>query len=76
MHIVLVVLSTFQEYVLQNIVHLKQNGNHDIVVITDKKFLDYFPKYVHAIAIEDLIDNYSLMAETYGQEFRNGFWHI
>lgn len=75
MRIVLVVLSTFQEYVLQNIVHLKQNGNHDIVVITDQKFLDNFPKYVHTIAIEDLIDNYSLMAETYGKEFRNGFWH-
>jgi len=61
--------------VLQNIVHLKQNENHDIVVITDRKFLDKFPKYVHTIVIEDLIENYDLMAKTYEQEFRNGFWH-
>jgi hypothetical protein len=75
MRIVLVVLSTFQEYVLQNIVHLKQNGNQDIVVITDRKFRGYFQKYVHTIAMEDLLENYHLMTQSYGQEFRNGFWH-
>ena len=75
MRIVLVVLSNFQNYVLHNILHMKQHGNHDIVVLTDRKFTTHFPEYVETYAMEDLLENYDTMVAAYQNDFRNGFWH-
>ena len=75
MRIVLVVLSNFQNYVLHNILHMKMHGNHDIVVLSDRKFIDRFPEYVETYAMEDLLENYDKMVTAYQNDFRNGFWH-
>jgi hypothetical protein len=75
MRIVLVVLSNFQNYVLHNILHMKQHGNDDIIVLSDRKFITFLPDYVKAYAMEDLLQNYDQMVSTYQNDFRNGFWH-
>ena len=75
MQIVLVVLSNFQDYVLENIFHMKQMNNHDIVVLCDEKFSSLFPDYVQVFSMESLLENYTMMVDMYQKDFRNGFWH-
>jgi ribosomal protein S11 len=59
MKIVLVMLNNLQEYIFDNIQHLKNHNNNDIIVITDKKFNNLFENInINIIYIEDLIPDY------------------
>lgn len=75
MKIVLVMLNNLQSYIFDNIQHLKNHGNSDIIVITDKKFNHLF-KEIHIINIEDLIDDYVNVVSKMSNTFRNGFWQL
>ena len=77
MKIILVMLNNNQEYILDNITNLLKYGNNDIIVITDKKFNDFFKdKCVKIVNTEDLIPNYSTYVSSIKNTFRNGFWEL
>ena len=77
MNIILVMLNNNQEYILDNITNLLKYGNNDIIVITDKKFNDFFKdKCVKIVNTEDLISNYSTYVSSIKNTFRNGFWEL
>lgn len=77
MKIVLVMLYNLQNYIFDNITNLLRYGNNDIIVITDKKFNDFFKdKGVKVVNTEDLISNYSAYVSNIKNTFRNGFWKL
>ena len=70
-------LNNNQNYILDNITNLLKYGNNDIIVITDKKFNDFFKdKGVNIVNTEDLISNYSTYVSNITNTFRNGFWEL
>ena len=77
MKIVLVMLNNLQEYIFDNIQHLKNYNNNDIIVITDKKFNNLFENInINIIYIEDLIPDYINMSFKINNTYRNGFWEL
>lgn len=80
MHIVLVCINNFQEYILTNIKQLLRLGHKSIYVVTNHAFFDRFSEYmknVHLIAIEELIDSYNYNENTQlDNQFRGGFWAL
>ena len=77
MKIVLVMLNNLQEYIFDNIQHLKNHNNNDITVITDKKFNSLFENInINIINIEDLIPDYINMSSKINNTYRNGFWEL
>ena len=77
MKIVLVMLNNLQEYIFDNIQHLKNHNNNDITVITDKKFNSLFENInINIINIEDLIPDYINMSSKLNNAYRNGFWEL
>lgn len=77
MKIILVMLNNNQEYILDNITNLLKYGNNDIIIITDKKFNDFFKdKGVNIVNTEELISNYSTYVSSIKNTFRNGFWEL
>ena len=77
MKIVLVMLNNLQEYIFDNIQHLKNHNNNDITVITDKKFNNLFKNInINIIYIEDLIPDYINMSSKINNTYRNGFWEL
>ena len=77
MKIVLVMLNNLQEYIFDNIQHLKNHNNNDITVITDKKFNSLFENInINIINIEDLIPDYINMSSKLNNTHRNGFWEL
>lgn len=77
MKIVLVMLNNLQNYIFDNIKHLKAFDNNDIVVITDSKFIDLFDATdVTLISIDSLIPSYVEFTSKINETFRNGFWEM
>ena len=75
MEIILVMLNNLQEYILDNIQHLKKHNNNNITVITDKKFNIIFENIdINLINIEDLIPDYVNIASNISSTYRGGFW--
>ena len=75
MKIVLVMLNNLQEYIFDNIQHLKNHNNNDITVITDKKFNTIFENIdINLVNIEDIIPNYINIASKINTTYRGGFW--
>ena len=75
MEIILVMLNNLQEYILDNIQHLKKHNNNNITVITDKKFNSIFENIdINLINIEDLIPDYVNIASNISSTYRGGFW--
>ena len=70
-------LNNLQEYIFDNIQHLKNHNNNDITVITDKKFNSLFENInINIINIEDLIPDYINMSSKINNTYRNGFWEL
>ena len=70
-------LNNLQEYIFDNIQHLKNHNNNDITVITDKKFNSLFENInINIINIEDLIPDYINMSSKLNNAYRNGFWEL
>jgi hypothetical protein len=77
-HLLLVSVGVFQDYILTNIRQLIRLGHDSIYVITDAKFFGYFVDFVgrvHLIDAGELCDTYRF-AEVCGldKDFREGFW--
>ena len=77
MEIVLVMLNTFQEYILHAIECLHKFNNHNIVVITDCILITNYDKTnVKVIAIEGFMPSYRELHKTLQNSYRNGFWQL
>jgi hypothetical protein len=80
MHVVLVCINNFQEYILTNIKQLIRLGHTSIYVITNREFFDYFLGYlenIQLVAIEELSDSYDYNTNTrLDNQFRGGFWAL
>ena len=75
MKVILVMLNNLQEYIFDNIQHLKNHNNNDITVITDKKFNTLFEnRNLDLINIEDIIPDYINIAYKINTTYRSGFW--
>lgn len=75
MKVILVMLNNLQDYIFDNIQHLKNHNNNDITVITDKKFNTLFENIdINLINIEDLIPEYINIASKISTTYRGGFW--
>lgn len=73
MHIVLVVVDNFQEYILSNIENLLKFSNNDITIITNNKFinrLETFKTCINVVAVESLMNSY----ENDTRNDSNNFW--
>lgn len=78
MHIVLVSIGNFQEYILVNIRQLLRLGHTSIFVIVNPEFLPYFapfpPEMVHCIDVTTLYDTFNYQEKTQlDGHFRGGF---
>ena len=68
-------LNNLQEYIFDNIQHLKNHNNNDITVITDKKFNTIFENIdINLVNIEDIMPNYINIASKINTTYRGGFW--
>lgn len=77
MKVVLVMLNNMQSYIFDNIQHLINHNNDDIVLIIDKKYNSLFKDAkVNIVNIEDLISDYSKFITNIDTTFRNGFWQL
>lgn len=79
MEIVLVMLNTFQEYILHAIQCLHKFNNHKIVVITDCVLITNFDDpniNVKVVAIEGFMPSYKEFNNTLQNTYRNGFWQL
>jgi hypothetical protein len=77
MKIILISITNFQEYIIDNIKNLLLFENNDIVVITEKEFFYKLKDYpVQLIDKNDLEDfNFNAISNL-DKNFRNGFWHL
>ena len=70
-------LNNLQSYILDNIQHLKNHNNNNIIVITDKKFNTFFEnKDITIINVEDLFPSYTNSITQLQDTFRQGFWQL
>lgn len=80
MHVVLVCINNFQEYILTNIKQLVRLGHKSIYVITNREFFAKFSEFsenITLVAIEDFTDSYNYNANTkLDNQFRGGFWAL
>lgn len=83
MHIVLVCINNFQEYILENISQLLKLNHKNIVILTNSYLFPKFELYANESSKIQLIDietlNNTFEYEKKGgldKYFRNGFWHL
>jgi hypothetical protein len=83
MHIVLVCINNFQEYILENISQLLKLNHKNIVILTNSYLFSNFQIYANESSNIQLVDvetlNNTFEYETKGRldkYFRNGFWHL
>lgn len=78
MHIILVSVGNFQEYILDNINNLLEYGNKDIIVLTEFKFFEKFVNFplVTLVDVSKLNDYGFDKSSHLDKSFRNGFWHL
>ena len=83
MKIILICIKNFQEYILDNIKNLIDNGNTDIDVITEQSFFKNFQEFdkigITLVDIKTLDDYYSNnfnKNSKLDKSYRGGFWHL
>jgi len=76
MKTVLVSTGNFQEHILEAIRNLRLFDNHDITVITEKRFFDKFDENTTLVDTADLDDQQFDIKSKLDRTFRNGFWHL
>jgi len=74
MEIVLVMLNTFQEYILDAIQCLRKFNNHKIVVLTDCVMINIFQeRNIKVVAVEGFMPSYKEYKQSLTNTFRAGF---
>jgi hypothetical protein len=77
MEIVLVMLNTFQEYILDAIQCLRKFNNHKIVVLTDCVMINIFQeRNIKVIAVEGFMPSYKEYKQSLTNTYRDGFWQL
>lgn len=77
MEIVLVMLNTFQEYILDAIQCLRKFNNNKIVILTDCVLITIFDKIdVKVVAVEGFMPEYKEYKQNLTKAFREGFWQL
>lgn len=81
MKIILVCIKNFQEYILDNIKNLIDNGNIDIDIITEEIFFKYFKDFtefnnIKLIDVKTLGDYNFNKKSKLDKNYRGGFWHL
>ena len=77
MEIVLVMLNTFQEYILDAIQCLRKFNNHKIVVLTDCVMINIFQeRNIKVVAVEGFMPSYKEYKAGLTNTFRDGFWQL
>ena len=77
MEIVLVMLNTFQEYILDAIQCLRKFNNHKIVVLTDCVMINIFQeRNIKVVAVEGFMPSYKEYKQSLTNTFRAGFWQL
>lgn len=77
MEIVLVMLNTFQEYILDAIQCLRKFNNHKIVVLTDCVMINIFQeRNIKVVAVEGFMPTYKEYKQNLTNTFRDGFWKL
>jgi hypothetical protein len=76
--IILVCIKNFQNYIIDNVIQLINNGEKNIYVITNKIFENNYEKvrqYIQLLFIEDVDEEYNYNLKTVqSHDFRNDFW--
>ena len=76
--LILVCIKNFQNYIIDNIIQLINNGEKNIYVITNKIFENYYKKvkqYIQLLFVEDVDEEYNYNSKTsQSHDFRNGFF--
>jgi hypothetical protein len=77
MEIVLVMLNTFQEYILDAIQCLRKFNNHKIVVLTDCVMINIFQeRNIKVVAVEGFMPSYKEYKQSLTNTYRDGFWQL
>ena len=77
MKIILVCIKNFQQYILDNIKNLIDNGNVDIDIITEKSFFKYFTDFNITLVDIKTLDDYNFNKNSkLDKNYRGGFWHL
>lgn len=78
MKIILICIKNFQEYILDNIKNLIDNGNTDIDVITEKSFFNHFYSFDNITLVDvNKLDDYNFNKKSkLDKNYREGFWHL
>ena len=77
MEIVLVMLNTFQDYILDAIQCLRKFNNHNIVVLTDCVLITNFDVInVKVVGVEAFMEPYREFKKNLTNTFRDGFWQL
>lgn len=78
MHIILVSVGNFQEYILDNITNLIEYGNKNIIVITEPIYFERFNKFknITLVNANQLSDCGFKKKSRMNKSYRNGFWHL
>jgi len=77
MEIVLVMLNTFQEYILDAIQCLRKFNNHKIVVLTDCVMINIFQeRNIKVVAVEGFMPSYKEYKQSLSNTYRDGFWQL
>jgi len=77
MEIVLVMLNTFQEYILDAIQCLRKFNNHKIVVLTDCVMINIFQeRNIKVVAVEGFMQSYKEYKQSLTNTYRDGFWQL
>ena len=77
MEIVLVMLNTFQEYILDAIQCLRKFNNHKIVVLTDCVMINIFQeRNIKVVAVEGFMPSYKEYKAGLTNTYRDGFWQL
>lgn len=77
MEIVLVMLNTFQEYILDAVQCLRKFNNDKIVVLTDCVMINIFKeRNIKVVAVEGFMPTYKEYKQNLANTYRDGFWQL
>lgn len=77
MEIVLVMLNTFQEYILDAVQCLRKFDNDKIVVLTDCVMINIFKeRNIKVVAVEGFMPTYKEYKQNLANTYRDGFWQL
>lgn len=77
MEVVLVMLNTFQEYILDAVQCLRKFNNHKVVVLTDCVMINIFQeRNIKVVAVEGFMQTYKEYKQNLANTYRDGFWQL